>query len=144
MAKKKKISIEKVFPFDRSKVWQALTNKEQVSQWLMKTDIEPIVGKKFTFQAEPMKGWRGWVECEVLEVIAETKIVYSWQGDVTHSITTVSYELFERGEETLVIATHSGFDKSHGFLSGLILRRILLAGWKKMFTKLSISVLGAA
>jgi uncharacterized protein YndB with AHSA1/START domain len=129
----KQIVVEKYFPYPVAAVWRAIATRESLSEWLMQTDFEPRVGHKFQFRAQPMRGWRGYVDCEVLEVVPNRRLVYTWQGMPEHSVTTVTYELEQEGEGTLLKATHEGFDDSHGFLSGLLVRGILKAGWRKMF-----------
>lgn len=140
-ASKKTIKTQRFYPFPVSVVWQAIATREALSEWLMQTDFEPTVGKSFRFVAQPMKGWRGYVECEVLEVVEHQRLVYSWQGMPEHHITTVTYELKPQKGGTLLVAQHDGFDQSHGFLAGIMLRAMLKAGWKKMFKRLLPQVL---
>ncbi|UII56154.1 SRPBCC domain-containing protein [Cytobacillus spongiae] len=140
--KTKQIEVSKDFPYPIELVWEAITNKEALSQWFMETDFEPVVGKKFQFRSKPMKGWRGYVDGEVLEVNPVTHLKFSWQGMPTHSISFVRYELLSISENsTKVTAIHEGFDQTHGWLSGYILRGILKSGWKKMFNSLLPQVL---
>lgn len=140
-ARKKSIELKRFYPYPPAVVWQAVATAEALSQWLMKTDFEPIVGQKFQFRAEPMKGWRGYVDCVVLEVVENQRLVYSWQGMPEHNVTTVTYELEEQPGGTLLIGRHEGFDSSHGWLCGMMLRGILKAGWKKMYGQLLPPVL---
>ena len=63
-----------------SKVWRALTEPDLLARWLMENDIAPVVGHKFNFHAPPQGDWDGIVYCEVLEVIPEERLVYTWNG----------------------------------------------------------------
>jgi uncharacterized protein YndB with AHSA1/START domain len=63
-----------------AQVWRALTEPELLAAWLMKNDIAPVTGQEFSFRAQPMGDWNGIVDCEVLEVIPESKLVYTWNG----------------------------------------------------------------
>lgn len=74
------IVIEEVLPHAPDVIWKALTTAELIGRWLMPNDFEPIVGKQFTFQARPMGDWDGVVRCEVLEVVPNERLVYSWRG----------------------------------------------------------------
>lgn len=74
------IHIEYDLPQPPATVWRALTDSKIVAAWLMANDLRPEVGHRFTFQAQPMPGWDGVVHCEVLEVEAEKRLVYSWRG----------------------------------------------------------------
>lgn len=52
------------------RVWRALTDPDELEAWLMENDVEPRVGHRFQFRDEPKPGWRGVVDCEVLERMA--------------------------------------------------------------------------
>ena len=42
-----------------AKVWRALTESKLVGSWLMENDLQPTVGHRFTFRAQPVPGWDG-------------------------------------------------------------------------------------
>jgi uncharacterized protein YndB with AHSA1/START domain len=48
-----------------------------LAAWLMQIDIAPVVGHKFKFYTPPIGDWNGIVDCEVLEVIPESRLVYT-------------------------------------------------------------------
>ena len=79
-SKTRDIVVEDDLPHAPEIVWKTLTNKELLSRWLMPNDFQPVVGKRFTFQTKPMGDWDGVVHCEVLEVVTNRKLVYSWKG----------------------------------------------------------------
>src|SRR3954465_7837136 len=70
------------FPQSTEIVWDALTNPEQLKEWLMENDFQPVVGHKFRFNTKPKIkiGFDGIVYCEVLELIPIQRLVYSWKG----------------------------------------------------------------
>ena len=70
--------IERVFPHPPEKLWRALTENQLVAQWLMKNDFEPVIGRKFKFQSEPVPNWDGVINCEVLIVDHLKRLSYSW------------------------------------------------------------------
>lgn len=70
--------VERVFPHPPGKVWRALTEGPLLAQWMMNTDFEPVVGRKFQFRAEPMPNWNGIVDCEVLIVDPLKRLSYHW------------------------------------------------------------------
>jgi len=78
--KTRAIVVEDVLPHSPEKVWEALTQRAYLDRWLMQNDFEPVVGHKFTFQAQPMGDWNGVVHCEVLECDPPKKLVYTWVG----------------------------------------------------------------
>ena len=79
----KSIVVERVIP-QPEKIWRALTQAAMIAEWLMENDFKAVVGDKFKFHATPMLGWKGYTNCEVLEVDEPRKLVYSW-GDGAES-----------------------------------------------------------
>src|ERR1700744_6237605 len=61
-------------------IWRALTEPALLEAWLMPNDIAPVVGHKFNFRTAPRGDWNGIVDCEVLEVVPEQKLSYTWAG----------------------------------------------------------------
>jgi uncharacterized protein YndB with AHSA1/START domain len=72
--------IEKVFAHPPEKLWRALTENPLLSQWLMKNDFEPVVGRKFQFRSEPVQGWDGVIECEVRIADPLKRLSYTWSS----------------------------------------------------------------
>ncbi|ACZ39802.1 SRPBCC family protein [Sphaerobacter thermophilus] len=98
-------------PIER--VWNALTDPETLSKWMLfKTnDFQPVVGHRFQFRDAP--GWDGVVDCEVIEVDPPRRLAYTWStegvGNVPHS-TVVSWTLTEdEGGVTRLRLEQSGF-----------------------------------
>jgi uncharacterized protein YndB with AHSA1/START domain len=62
------------YPHPIAKVWRVLTDPELVPRWThtgqggRPEGFAPVVGTRFRFVAKPVPGWRGIVDCEVLEV----------------------------------------------------------------------------
>ena len=59
-------------------VWVALTDPRALAEWLMPNNFEPVVGRVFRFHVDPMPGFSGITECEVLEVDPPRRLVYTW------------------------------------------------------------------
>jgi uncharacterized protein YndB with AHSA1/START domain len=76
----REIVVEDVLSHAPAAVWKTLTSGELISRWLMPNDFEPVIGRRFTFRTKPMGGWDGVVHCEVLEMIPNERLVYSWKG----------------------------------------------------------------
>jgi uncharacterized protein YndB with AHSA1/START domain len=72
--------IEREFAHPPEKLWRALTENPLIAQWLMKNDFEPTVGRKFQFRSEPVPGWDGIVDCQVLVVEPLKQLSYSWSS----------------------------------------------------------------
>ena len=94
-----------------SRVWQALTDKEQLKQWCFEMDaFQPVEGFKFQFYGEK-DGVKFLHLCEVLEVVTEKKIKWLWTYRDVPGDTYVSFELFPQGEQTRLRLTHEGLEK---------------------------------
>ncbi|MEL6556594.1 MAG: SRPBCC domain-containing protein [Bacteroidota bacterium] len=130
-----KDSIKMKVTYDHSleSVWEALTDAEAMSEWLMPCDIKPIVGHQFQFRTKPYPGFDGIVNCEVLEVIEKELLSFSWNGGSLKE-TKVSFRLEKNGDGTTLQFEHSGFQ---GFFNKLVVKKILSNGWKtKILVKL--------
>jgi uncharacterized protein YndB with AHSA1/START domain len=123
------LRFEAVYPHPPSKVWRVLTTQEHLSQWLMQNDFEPRVGQKFQFRAKPMGGWDGIVNCEVLELIPERRLVITWNSNVIQ--TKVTFLLEPEGAGTRFTLLHTGFKG----MKGVMVSFILGSGWKGMVRK---------
>lgn len=112
-----KITVDYVLAASVAKVWRALTEPELLATWLMKNDIAPVAGHRFQFRSQPMGDWNGIVDCEVVEVIPESKLVYTWNGGSAkndgygHKMeTTVTWTLEPASDGgTLLKMVHDGF-----------------------------------
>ena len=108
-------------------VWQAITDPKRVASWLMSNDLKPAVGHKFQFRSSAAAGSDGIVDCEVLEVTPNQRLVYRWVGGPLME-TTVTWELAPAGQGTHVKMTHGGFNvMKWGFVSLFLGSR-----WKKL------------
>lgn len=116
-AAKATIRVEYELTEPKQKVWRALTDAALLSAWLMPNDIRAEVGHQFTFRSQPTPGWDGVVYCEVLEVVPEERLVYSWRGGSQklegygrELDTTVTWTLVPNAGGTKLLLEHSGFD----------------------------------
>jgi uncharacterized protein YndB with AHSA1/START domain len=91
-------------------VWLAITDRRVLALWLMENDFEPRLGARFTLRrADPMPGWRGRVECEVIELEPPTRMVWSWSDGAREEVTSrVIFELQEEGTGTRLTLRHIG------------------------------------
>jgi uncharacterized protein YndB with AHSA1/START domain len=91
-------------------VWLAITDRQMLARWLMENDFEPRLGARFAlWRAEPLSGWRGRVECEVIELEPPTRMVWSWSDGPGEAMTSrVIFELQEEGTGTRLTLRHIG------------------------------------
>jgi uncharacterized protein YndB with AHSA1/START domain len=133
------IRIVRDYPHPPAKVWRALTDPALIALWSMRPEgFSPTVGTRFKFIAKPQPGWRGFVECEVLEAREPSVLRYSWVGDDNGKSTTVTYTLEPHQGGTRLTFEHTGFTGIGGFL---LTKLMLGPGWRKMLGKIFPAVL---
>lgn len=123
---KKTIKLTQTYDYPVADVWNALTDKDALSEWLMPCDIKPIIGHKFQFKTKSFPGFNGIIDCVILELKEEELLSFSWSGGSLKN-TKVVFRLTSENGKTRLDFEHSGFE---GFLNKLIVRRILSNGWK--------------
>jgi uncharacterized protein YndB with AHSA1/START domain len=131
------IVVDEVFPHAPETIWKTLTTGALMARWLAMTPtgFEPVKGKKFTYQTTPGGAWDGVIHCEVLEAIANERLVYSWKSGHAENVgygaalnTVVTFTLSRVENGTRLRLVHAGF----------VLPRNELAfknmgdGWKKV------------
>jgi len=134
------IRIVRDYPHPPAKVWRALTDPALIALWGMRPEgFAPVAGTRFKLVARPQPGWRGFVECEVLEVREPSMIRYSWIGDDDgKNKTQVTWSLAPNGAGTRLTFEHTGFSGVGGFL---LARLIMRPGWKAMLSRALVAVL---
>ncbi|UII21007.1 SRPBCC family protein [Fulvivirga ligni] len=119
------------FPHPPEVIWEYLTTPELLAQWLMKNDFKAEVGHKFQFNAEPRVkvGFDGIIYCEVLKIIPNQFLSYSWKGGPGKGKITldsvVSWTLTAKDGGTELLLEHKGFKGVGNFITYLIMNK----GW---------------
>ena len=95
-------------PHPVERVWKALTDPRELAQWFGASDIRLEKGARFRILSPPNPHWDGIRRCEVLDVEAPRRLVYSWQmtGHETHR---VEWTLRPTASGTALRVRHSGF-----------------------------------
>jgi uncharacterized protein YndB with AHSA1/START domain len=137
------IVIERVMPHPPEKIWRALMQSPLIEEWLMKNDFRPVVGHKFNFHADPMPGWNGVTDCEVLVVEPNERLSYSWNASGEEAVnglkTVVTWTLTPVDGGTLLRMEQSGFRaQDERFFKGAGF------GWQKMVAALERVIAGLA
>jgi uncharacterized protein YndB with AHSA1/START domain len=117
MKNTQQIVVDEVFPHAPETIWKTLTTGDLIARWLMvPSGFEPIKGKRFTFQTKPAGAWDGTIHCEVLEVVANERLAYAWQGGDENNVgygsrldTIVTWTLTKVESGTRLRLVHSGF-----------------------------------
>jgi uncharacterized protein YndB with AHSA1/START domain len=125
------IEMEGYFSYPPYQVWNALTLPDALEQWLMKNEgFRPVEGCPFKFRTKPMMGWDGIARCVILWV--EPARMISWNqcgNDEGKDPFTITWTLQSDGTGTRLKLNQEGFK---GVL-GLAQKKIMSAGWKRMF-----------
>ena len=120
------ISVKVNAPLD--KVWNAITNKEQMKNWYFDVpDFEPKIGNNFSFYGgDENEEYHHF--CEIVDLIPNEKLKYSWTyPEISKEKTLVKWELKPENEGTIVTLTHKGLEafehlgenfKIHSFRKG--------------------------
>jgi uncharacterized protein YndB with AHSA1/START domain len=125
------ISMDELFPVPLERVWHALTDSQMINRWLMATDdFEAKVGVRFTLRDEPRPGFRGYVECQVLELSPPHRMVWSWSSTDAGPPTRLVIELEAHGQATRLTLRHTG-DADERTVRGTI------EGWTRKLGALS-------
>ena len=132
------ITLEQTYAHPPERVWRALTDSATLGEWLMPNDFEPRVGHKFQFRAKPMPGWRGFVECEVIEVVAPLRLAYTWLGDTDwQAPTIVRWTLVPIEGGTRLRLEHTNLQEPWG----RELHAMFSQGWRKMLEERIVRVI---
>jgi uncharacterized protein YndB with AHSA1/START domain len=118
-----------------SKVWRAITDKNEMKQWYFDfAEFKPEVGFEFKFYGGDEK--KQWLHlCKVTEVIKEKKLTYSWKYDGYDGISYVTFELFPSGNGTRLELTHSGLESFPVNEVPEFKRENFEAGWESIICK---------
>jgi uncharacterized protein YndB with AHSA1/START domain len=102
--------IERSYNAPVEKVWDAITNREQMKQWYFDiADFKPEPGFEFTFKGE--NEGRVFVHlCKIIEVVPFQKLRHSWRYEGVEGMSYVTFELFPEGLVTRLKLTHEGLE----------------------------------
>ncbi|MEO8664861.1 MAG: SRPBCC domain-containing protein [Ignavibacteria bacterium] len=102
--------IERTYNAPVSKVWKAITSKDDMKQWYFDlSGFKPEVGFEFQFTAGSKE--KSFLHlCRIREVIKDKKLSYSWKYDGVEGSSLVTFELFDEDGKTRVKLTHEGLE----------------------------------
>jgi uncharacterized protein YndB with AHSA1/START domain len=104
------IVVEQTYNAPVTKVWKALTDKEQMKQWYFDlAAFKPEVGFEFSFTGGTEE--RSYVHlCKITEVELERKLTHTWVYEGFEGTSYVTWELAAVGEKTSIKLTHTGLE----------------------------------
>jgi uncharacterized protein YndB with AHSA1/START domain len=91
------IVIERTYNASAEKVWNAITDKDEMKKWYFDlAEFKPEPGFEFQFYGEGKQGEKFLHLCKVIEVIPKKKLTYSWRYDGYEGDSFVTFELFPK------------------------------------------------
>lgn len=142
------IVVDQVFPHAPEKIWKVLTTGTLIGRWLMEpAGFAAVKGTRFTYKTKPAGAWDGTIHCQVLEVVPNERLVYSWAGGHAGNVgygapldTVVTFTLSQVADGTRLRLIHAGFvsPQNNSALT------TMGAGWKKVVNDLGALVSGDA
>ena len=123
---------EELYNAPLEKVWNALTDREQMKQWYFDIpDFELKEGAVFNFY-EPGGKNEFHHQCLIQEINPYKKFVHTWAyPEKSKGETTLTWELFPEGDTTTVKLSHSGIESFADGGSDLS-KENFEAGWKEI------------
>ncbi len=109
--KKTPVVVERTFQAPVEKVWQAITDKDQMKQWYFDLpEFRAEVGFEFRFWGGPTPDKQYQHVCEITEVLVGQKLTYSWRYEGYEGISYVTFALTAQGDQTLLRLSHEGLE----------------------------------
>lgn len=106
------IQKEKHYDHPIAKVWEAISQAEEISAWFIKADFMAEVGYRYTFTAPEEQNCT-----QITGVVKEASpytLVYTWTVQNTSVETVVRWDLEEVDGKTLLKLEHSGISNYEG------------------------------
>jgi uncharacterized protein YndB with AHSA1/START domain len=98
-----------------------------------------VEGTRFTFQTKPGGAWDGVIHCQVLAVVPNERLVYSWKGGHPENVdygapldSVVTWTLTKVDGGTRLRLVHAGFVSPRNDAA----YRVMGDGWRKVVPKL--------
>jgi uncharacterized protein YndB with AHSA1/START domain len=131
--------LERVYNAPIEKVWTAISDLEHMRKWYFNLDeFKPEVGFEFHFYGNGKKDDITYAtSARVVAVEPPKKLAYTWSMDAAPAETTVTWELFEEGDKTRLVLTHTDLDKIPGDHPAYK-RENYNGGWTSFMGKLEI------
>jgi len=102
--------LERTYNAAIEKVWQALTDHEQLQQWYFDMpEFKAEVGFEFRFTGTS-EGQVYQHKCTITQLVPGKKLAYTWLYEGYEGHSEVTFELFDEGNKTRLKLTHTGLE----------------------------------
>jgi uncharacterized protein YndB with AHSA1/START domain len=103
--------IEKILPFPAARIWEAITNKNEMKLWYFDlADFKPEVGFEFRFWGGPSEDRQYLHHCKITNADIGKKLGYTWKYEGINGETQVTFALFKEGDHTKLKLIHQGLE----------------------------------
>ncbi len=106
-----------------ARVWAALTDPKAIAALGLANNFAPQVGHRFRLQTTPRGGFDGVMEAEVVEILPERRLSFTWRGGPLKEPTTVTIRLDPDGTGTRLWVGHDAPDQKPCQAAALLLGR---------------------
>lgn len=141
---KSDIKLKWFYPYPVETIWECLTNPALLKQWSLGSgDFRAEPGFKWVEvkPGRPKMNWDGKMYFEVLEVVPQEKLSYSFKGGPREGVLSldsiVTWKLLPKEGGTELQLEHTGFEGARGFFTSFV----MTFGWKKMAGKKLLKLL---
>lgn len=106
---KKKITLERSFNQPIEKVWEAISDENEISKWFLPAKFKAEIGFQYTFTHVHDQGTT-YITGEVLTVDKPNTLSYTWESSGSDVNTTVIWNLKEEDGITKLMLEHESHD----------------------------------
>jgi uncharacterized protein YndB with AHSA1/START domain len=127
------IIVEKTYNAPVERVWQAITDKNEMKQWYFDIpDFKAEVGFEFQFYGEGHAGEKYLHLCKITDVVKNKKLRHSWRYDGYEGNSFVTFELFDEDGKTRLKLTHEGLETFPKTAADDFAKESFLQGWTEI------------
>jgi uncharacterized protein YndB with AHSA1/START domain len=146
------VRLERVIPASPARVYRAWLDPEVIRQWLApgrlevsRAEVDERAGGRYRIWQQDSGVDGGGFECEILELVPDEKLVFSWGfagpertlGPVYDSMLTVTLEEAPDGATKLTLV-HQRLEALHAAMPEVA--ELVETGWKLVLDKLASNV----
>jgi uncharacterized protein YndB with AHSA1/START domain len=100
------VQVEYSYPATPDVLWRALTERAKIAGWWGENDFVPETGHNFTVSAIGLAALAGPIQCTVLELEPERRLVMSWRVGTTRATVSLLIEASSAG--SVLVVTRRG------------------------------------
>jgi len=125
------IIIERAYPVPLSRLWKALTEREELKRWYFDfpEEFQLIIGAEFDWYAGPPDGKQWLHRGKMLEIVAGKKILHTWEYPGYKGSSRVCWELRELDPDNSLVHFKQIFDVPFDPTEPELVHHNFVEGW---------------